>query len=266
VTTATVVTRESNQTRRRALQTLGGAVVVGLAGCSSSAPGDASEQSTTAPTSTSTPTETATESPTPEETTHTDHEHTHTESMPPESVDFVENPEAIHPTLADATSIPDGEVLLGFRLEDSSLPFTTEVYHAPEDATVQATETYDSQNLADVDLVPSSPTALETVDTDHEDIHYATTPVGEPLTVTLVAQHDGEAFEWSAWERTGYPYDGHNDENLGLQVACYCGGMTYTAPSGGTWARVIQVTPTEVVDPGTAVAVNWTSSRTPESP
>ena len=156
-------------------------------------------------------------------------------------IEWVERQQQADPNDATFTVLDD--------LEDSSLPFTTEVYHAPEDATVQATETYDSQNLADVDLVPSSPTALETVDTDHEDIHYATTPVGEPLTVTLVAQHDGEAFEWSAWERTGYPYDGHNDENLGLQVACYCGGMTYTAPSGGTWARVIQVTPTEVVDP-----------------
>ena len=250
---------EPNHSRRRALQTLGSVVVAGLAGCSSG-PSDPDQGSTGTPTTTSTPTGTPTETPAHEHTS-TEHTHEHTNSEPPESVEFAQNPKEVHPTLVEETSVPSDEVLIGFRLEDSSLPFTTEVYRAPDDAEVQATKTYDTQNLGQVDLVPESPRALDTVDTEQEDIHYGTTTIGEPLKVTLVARHDGETFDWSAWDRTGYPHDGHDGENPALKVACYCGGMTYTAPGGGTWARVIQVTPTERVDTGTTVVLNWTSSR-----
>lgn len=247
---------ETRQARRRALQTIGSVVVAGLAGCNSIGSSDPAPQ----PTDTSTPTGTATGTAT-HESTSTEHTHEHTSTEAPESVQFVENPKEVHPTLVEQTSVPSGEVLLGFRLEDSTLPFTTEVYHAPENAEFQATQTYDTQDLGQVDLVPEPPRALDTVDTDREDIHYGTTTIGEPLAVTLVARHDGETFEWSAWDRTGYPYDGHNEDNPALKVDCYCGGMTYTAPGGGTWARVIQVTPTERVDTGTTIVVNWTSSR-----
>lgn len=244
---------KADQQRRRAMQVLGSAVVTGLAGCGSTGTSNPTTQSTDTSTATSTPTETDTQTET------ATHEHTDTES--PESVEFARNPEEVHPTLVEETSVPSDEVLIGFRLEDSSLPFTTEVYHAPDDAEFQATKTYDTQELSQVDLVPEPAQALETVDTDREDIHYGTTTIGEPLAVTLVARHDGETFDWSAWDRSGYPYDGHNEENPALEVDCYCGGMIYTAPSGGTWARVIQVTPTERVDPGTSIVVNWTSSR-----
>ena len=242
--------KKTDHTRRRALQTFGSILVAGIAGCNSSGSTDPTQQ-TTETTTTSRQTETSTETTEGERTT----------TGQSESAQFVRNPEEVHPTLVEATSIPSDEVLLGLRLEDSSLPFTTEVYRAPEDAEVQATETYDTQDLDRVELVPDSPQALDTVDTDREDIHYGTTAIGEPLTVTLVARHDGETFEWSSWERTGYPYDGHNAEDPALKVDCYCGGMIYTAPAGGTWARVIQVTPTERVDPGTAIVLNWTSSR-----
>ena len=259
--------KESSHTRRKALQTIGSVVVAGLAGCSSSGPSDPTQQPTDTPISTptetppATATETATET-TADKQTSTEHTHEHSTAEPPESVQFVQNPKEVHPTLVEETSVPSDEVLIGLRLEDSTLPFTTEVYHAPDDAKVQATKTYDTQDLGQVGLVPESPRALATVDTDREDIHHGTTAIGEPLTVTLVARHDGETFDWSAWDRTGYPYDGHNEKNPALKVACYCGGMTYTAPGGGTWARVIQVTPTERVDPGTTIVLNWTSSRT----
>lgn len=244
---------EMSTSRRRALQTIGSFVVAGLAGCNSLGITDPEQQPTdTRPT---TPAQTSTERATE---THT-HEHTPTE--PPESVQFAQNPKEVHPTLVEETSVPSDEVLIGYRLEDSSLPFTTEVYHAPDDAEIQATETYDTQNLGQVKLVPEPPRALDTVDTDREDIHYGTTTIGEPLAVTLVARHDGETFDWSSWDRTGYPYDGHNEENPALMVDCYCSGMTYTAPGKGTWARVIQVTPTDRVDPGTTIVLNWTSSR-----
>ncbi|QLG61657.1 hypothetical protein [Halorarum salinum] len=251
---------ETNRARRRALQTIGSVAVAGLAGCSSPGSSTPTREPTDTPTAASTPTEASTETATHE---HTDAAHTpeHTDAGPPDSVEFAQNPEEIHPTLVEETSVPSDEVLLGYRLEDSSLPFTTEVYHAPEDAEVHATKTYDTQDLSQVDLLPESPRALDTVDTDQEDVHYGTTTVGEPLKVTLVARHDGETFDWSAWDRTGYPHDGHDEEDPALEVDCYCGGMIYTAPSGGTWARVIQVTPTERVDPGTTIAVNWTSSR-----
>lgn len=228
-------------------------MVAGLAGCSSSS--DSEPQSTA--TETATPEPTTTETHTPTNTT----PHDHADEGPPDSVEFVRNPEELHPTLVEATDVASDEILIGFRLEDSSLPFTTEVYRAPEDATVHTTHTYDTQDLSYVDIVPDSKETLDTVETDREDIHYGTTTVGEPLKVTLVARHDGETFEWSSWDRTGYPYDGDNEENPALKVDCYCGGMVYTAPSGGTWARVIQVTPTERVDPGTSVLLNWTSSR-----
>jgi hypothetical protein len=247
--------KKTDLPRRKALQVIGGAVVTGLAGCSSSAPSNSTEQPTDTPTATATSTPTVTDTQTETAT----QEPTDAESSEP--VDFARNPEEVHPTLVGETSVPSDEVLIGFRLEDSSLPFTTEVYHAPDDAEFQATKTYDSQNLDEVDLVPERPRALETVDTDREDIHYGTTTVGEPLAVTLVARHDQETFDWSAWDRTGYPYDGHDEENPALEVDCYCGGMIYTAPSGGIWARMIQVTPTERVDPGTSVVVNWTSSK-----
>ncbi|WP_396612067.1 hypothetical protein ACH9L7_01935 [Haloferax sp. S1W] len=249
--------KETNHTRRRALQAIGSVTIAGLAGCSSAGTAESTEQPTDTPaqTATETPTNTTTHEPTTEQT----HEYTDTEG--PGSVDFVENPEEIHPTLVESTTVPSDEVLIGFRLEDSSLPFTTEVYHAPDDAEVQATKTYDTQDLSKVDLVPESPQALDTVDTDREDIHYATTKVGESLPVTLVARHNGETIDWSAWSRTGYPHDGHSEDSPALEVDCYCGGMNYTAPSGGTWARVIQVTPTERVDPGTTIVLNWTSSR-----
>lgn len=237
--------RETSHTRRRTLQTVGSAIVVGLAGCSSSEPSEPTQQETD--TATATPTD-----------THSTHDHTHTE--PPESEQFVENPREVHSTLVEETSVGSDEVLLGYRLEDSSLAFETEVYHAPDDAEFQATETYDTQDLGEVDLVPDPAEALDTVDTDREDVHYGTTTIGEPLAVTLVARHDGETFDWSSWNRTGYPYDGHEDDPA-LEVDCYCSGEIYTAPGGGTWARVIQVTPTERVDPGTTVVVNWTSSR-----
>jgi hypothetical protein len=245
--------KKSDQPRRRTLQVIGSAVVAGLAGCSSSGSSNSTEQSndTTTATSNSTVTETQNETATQE----------NTDAESPESVEFARNPEKVHPTLVEKTSVSSDEVLIGFRLEDSSLPFTTEVYHAPDDAEVQETKTYDTQDLKEVDLVPEPARALETVDTDLEDIHYGTTTIGEPLAVTLVARHDDETFDWSAWDRAGHPYDGHNEENPALEVDCYCGGMVYTAPSGGTWARVIQVTPTERVDPGTSIVVNWTSSR-----
>lgn len=246
------MSEETNRTRRRAIQTLGSLAVVGLAGCNASG----SDQQSTA-TETATPEPTATHTHTPTNNT----PHDHTDEGPPESVEFVRNPEELHPTLVEATDVGSDEILLGFRLEDSSLPFTTEVYRAPEDATVHTTHTYDTQDLSHVDIVPDSKEKLDTIDTDREDIHYGTTTVGEPLKVTLVARHDGEPFEWSSWDRTGHPYDGDNEENLALKVDCYCGGMVYTAPSGGTWARVIQVTPTERVDSGTTVLLNWTSSR-----
>lgn len=258
---------ESSRTRRRVLQAIGSTAVAGLAGCASSDPSNSTPQSTgtsttaaTTGTTTTTATETSTETTT-DEPTSTEHTHDHSGEKP-ESVQFAQNPRAVHPTLVEATSVPSDEVLIGLRLEDSSLPFETEVYHAPTDAEVQATETYGTQSLGRVGLVPDSPRTLDTVDTDREDVHYATTRVGEPLTVTLVARHDGETFEWSAWDRTGYPYAGFNEDNRALKVHCYCGGMIYTAPGGGTWARVIQVTPTERVDPGTTVVLNWTSSRT----
>ncbi|WP_042662238.1 hypothetical protein [Haloferax sp. ATB1] len=255
--------KESTHTRRRTLQSICGVAVAGLtglAGCSSSGDSDQTTRATDAGTQTTTETQTTT---TANETTanETTEQEKETTESGLEAADFVENPEEIHPTLVEETSVPSDEVLLGFRLEDSSLPFTTEVYRAPDDAEVQATETYDTQDLSEVDLLPDSPQALDTVDTDREDIHYGTTTIGEPLKVTLVARHDSDTIDWSAWSRTGYPYDGHNEEDPALEVDCYCGGMNYTAPSGGTWARVIQVTPTERVDTGTTVALNWTSSR-----
>ena len=251
---------EPNHTRRRALQTIASGAVVGLAGCGSSGASDPAQQptetSTATPSSTGTPTQTQTQ-----EHSSTEHTHEHTDAEPPEDVEFARNPEEIHPTLVEQTSVASDEILIGYRLEDSSLPFETEVYHAPDDAEFQATKTYDTKDLSQVDLLPDQPQALDTVETDQEDIHYGTTTVGEPLAVTLVARHDGETFDWTAWDRTGHPYDGHDEENPALKVDCYCGGMIYTAPSGGTWARVIQVTPTERVDPGTTIAINWTSSR-----
>lgn len=250
----------TDRTRRRTLQTIGGAILAGLAGCSSSGSSDPPAQPTNSPTPTATPTAGPRETTTKDHTA-TEHTHTQTTAGSPESVQFVQNPREVHPTLVEATSVPPDEIRIGLRLEDSSLPFTTEVYHAPADAEIHATKTYDTQDLGGVDLVPEPPRALETVDTDREDIHHGTTTVGEPLAVTLVARHDGETFDWSAWDRTGYPYDGHNEDDPALKVDCYCGGMIYTAPGGGTWARVIQVTPTERVDPGTTIVLNWTSSR-----
>jgi len=255
------VSPEKHYSRRNALRTLGGVAVVGLAGCNATPPDGAAAQSagTSTETTTESTTETTTESTTDEEMTQTSER---ASSEAPASVEFAENPEEIHPILVEETSAPSDKVLLGFRLEDSSLPFETEVYHAPADATVGATETYDTQDLGQVGLVPENPQALDTVDTPREDIHYGTTAIGDLLTVTLVARHDGESFEWSAWERTGYPYAGFNESNPALEVDCYCGGMMYTAPGGGTWARVIQVTPTARVDPGSTIVLNWTSSRT----
>lgn len=234
-------------TRRKTLQTVGSAVAVGLAGCNSSGSSDSDEQPTDTPTAT-------------QEHASSDHTHEHTDTEATESSQFAENPKEVHATLVEETDVSSDEVLLGYRLEDSSLPFETEVYHAPEDAEFQATETYDTQDLSQVDLLPDSPQELDTVDTDREDVHYGTTTVGEPLAVTLVARHDGEDLEWSSWNRTGYPYDG-DEEEPGIEVDCYCSGEIYTAPGGGTWARVIQVTPTERVDPGSTLVVNWTSSR-----
>lgn len=261
------MSEEQTRTRRTALKTVGSLVIAGLAGCNSAGSSEPDDQPTE--TATDAPTETATAesaATSTEESTDTataeqsdGHDHTHTEA--PDDAQFVENPEEIHPTLVEETSVPDDEVLLGFRLEDSSLPFTTEVYQAPEDATIHATKTFDTQDLSEVDLVPDNPEALDTVETDREDIHYGTTKIGEPLVVTLVARNDEETLDWSSWSRTGYPYDGDDEENPALKVDCYCGGMNYTAPSGGTWARVIQVTPTERVDSGTTIALNWTSSR-----
>lgn len=246
---------ETDRTRRSALRTIGTVTVAGLAGCNSLGSSNPAQQPGDTRTATSTPTETPTETQTETPT----HEHTSTE--PPDFAQFVENPETVHSILVEETSVPSDGVLIGLRLEDSTLPFVTEVYHAPDGAEIHATRTYDTQDLGQVELVPEPPRALDTVATDREDVHYGTTTVGEPLAVTLVARHDGETFDWSAWERTGYPYDGHNEENPALSVDCYCGGAIYTAPGGGTWARVIQVTPTERVDPGTTIALNWTSSR-----
>ena len=100
----------TNPTRRRALQTLGSALVAGLAGCNSSASSTPTQQPTDTPTADPTPTATPTETST--------HEHATTE--PPESAQFVKNPEEVHPTLVEATSVPSDEVLIGLRLEDST--------------------------------------------------------------------------------------------------------------------------------------------------
>lgn len=264
---------ETPCTRRRALQTLGSvALTAGFAGCNlgtSSEPADPPANGTGTPTATSTatatdaptdtPTETATEAPTATDA-HQDHDHTHTQSTP--TGNFVVNPEEVHAEMVEQTSVRVNEVLIGYRLEDSSLPFTTEVYHAPEDVEIHRTETYDTADLSEVPLVPDDPEPLETLSTANEDVHYGTTSVGEPLKVTLVARHEGEEdLDWTAWNRTGYPYDGHREEGKYLEVECYCGGPEYVAPAGGTWARVIAVTPTERVDGGTTIAMNWTSGK-----
>lgn len=251
-------TDRTRRTRRRVLQSISGLAIAGLAGCSGS--------TETAPQSgTSTPTTTDGDTPpkqdTRSQTAAADKTVGQTSTEASASVEFLQNPEDVHSTLVEETSVASDEVLIGFRLEDSSLPFTTEVYHAPDDAEIQATKTYDSQDLSQVDLVPEPPRELATVETDAEDVHYGTTTVGEPLKVTLVARHDGETFDWSSWDRTGYPVDGHDEDDPAVEVDCYCGGMIYTAPGEGTWARVIQVTPTERVESGTTVALNWTSSR-----
>lgn len=229
-------------TRRKALQSIGCLTIAGLAGCNIAGSEADADRSPTA----ATPERTATDRP-------TETEATATEAV----MDFEVNPAEIHPRLVEATSVGDEEVLIGLRLEDSTLPFTTEVYEAPDDAAIQATETYDTQDLGAISLLPDDPRALSTVDTENEDVHYGTTTVGEPLMVTLVARHDGERMEWSAWGRSGHPVAGHEGA---LDVDCYCGGDIYTAPAGGSWARVIQVTPTEEVDPGTTIVLNWTSS------
>jgi len=231
--------------RRSALRTICGGFAVGLAGCNAGGSSDPTREPTETAASA---TETPTDSPTQQDDSGTI----------PESVEYLQNPKDVHSTLVEAASVPDDEVLIGLRLEDSTLPFTTEVYHAPTDAEVHATKTYDTQDFSEVGLVPDSPRALDTVETTREDVHHATTAVGEPLTVTLVARHEGETLDWTAWSRSGHPYDGHGQDSP-LAIACYCGGETYTAPGGGTWARVIQVTPSERVDPDTAIVLNWTS-------
>lgn len=271
---------ETPCTRRRALQALGSVVLTaGFAGCNMSGSGEPAdppangtttathththtETETPTPTETETPTETPTEAETvaDDHHTHHDHEHTHTQSTPSE--DFVVNPEEVHAEMLEQTSVKANEILLGYRLEDSNLPFTTEVYHAPEDVEIHRTETYDTADLSEVPLVPEDPEPLDTMSTANEDVHYGTTSIGEPLKVTLVARHEGEEdIDWTAWNRTGFPYDGHREEDKYLEVACYCGGPEYVAPAGGTWARVIAVTPTERVAGGTTIAMNWTSGE-----
>jgi len=242
------VSESTTLSRRSALRTICCGVAAGVAGCNGTSSSDSTESPARPPTDTAAPTETATDVPTQRDEMGTI----------PESVEYLQNPKDVHSTLLEEVSAPDDGILIGLRLEDSTLPFTTEVYHAPEDAEVHATKTYDTQDFAEVDLVPDSPTALETVETTREDVHYATTAVAEPLTVTLVARHEGETLDWTAWSRSGHPYDGHGRDAV-LSIDCYCGGETYTAPGGGTWARVIQVTPSERVDPGTAIVLNWTS-------
>ncbi|WP_206425089.1 hypothetical protein [Halosimplex salinum] len=163
--------------------------------------------------------------------------------------------EELHATLTDAVTVPEDEVLIGYHLLDGPLPFTTQVYHAPDDATPQATETYETQDLNEVSLLPADPQPLDTLETDARDIHYGTTPVGEPLAVTLVGQYD-DHLSWTAYTRSGHPVDGHAGD---ITVACYCSGEIYDVPPGGTWARVVQVTPTDAVEPGTGVVVSWMS-------
>ena len=145
-------------------------------------------------TPTETSTETATETTTDKHTS-TEHTHEHSTAEPPEPVQYVQNPKEVHPTLVEETSVSSDEVLIGLRLEDSTLPFTTEVSHAPDDSKIQATKTYSTQDLSQVGLVPESPRVLATIYTDRGDIHHGTTAIGEPLTVTLVACHDGETFD-----------------------------------------------------------------------
>lgn len=272
------MSEETSCSRRRALQTLGSVVLTaGLAGCgqSSSDPSEPPVNATGSPTSTltGTPTDAATQTETATETntetatetgTHSHENHTHTHQTPPDGTQqqFIGNPEGFHSKLSQQAATGANEVLVGFRLEDSSLPFTTEVYQSPADAKVHATKTYDTADLSQVPLVPDPPKSLETMSTKREDVHYATTEIGEPLKVTLVARQDSRpTFDWSAWERTGHPYGGHRTEDPYLKIDCYCGGETYTAPRGGTWARVIQITPTDRVASGTTVALNWTSSK-----
>lgn len=249
---------EDQTTRRRLLQAVGSAAVAGLAGCDTSGrdadstptPAGGVGRSTDQPSSTVRSTQT----------------HTHTDDSPDATpTEFVRNQhveyddEALHATLTETVDVPADEVLVGYHLLDGPLPFTTDVYHAPPDATVGATETYDTQDLSAVSLLPDDPQPLHTVKTDARDIHYGTTPVGDGIPVTLVAQHD-ENLVWTAFGRSGYPYDGHGDSPIG--VDCYCGGDIYEVPAGGTWARIIRLVPSDEVDPGTGMVVSWTSGPT----
>lgn len=153
--------------RRQALQSIGCLTLTALAGCNVLGSGEPAGDPPEGSNGTST-----------DAGTHDGHTHTHEAETTDEHAtstdsqfDNANNPEEVHPRLVEEISVGDDEVLIGFRLEDSSLPFTTEVYEAPAAAGVHATENYESHDLEEIPLVPNEPTALPTVDTEEEDVH-----------------------------------------------------------------------------------------------
>ncbi|TYL37922.1 hypothetical protein CV102_14455 [Natronococcus pandeyae] len=158
--------------------------------------------------------------------------------------------ESLQQTVAEETDSEEGTVALGIGFAEDHLPTTSELYEPNPEASVSDTESYETSDLSDVDLVDDS-AELPTVDGGEIPLYTIELEPGEARTMAIAVRSD-EELTFGAAPPEGQPYG----PDSGLVLNCYCIDEMWNVPAEGTWARVIEVGLEADVDdtePGVAV-------------
>ncbi|UHQ99236.1 hypothetical protein HYG81_25695 (plasmid) [Natrinema zhouii] len=151
--------------------------------------------------------------------------------------------ESLRQTFAEQTDSEDGTVALGIGFAEDHLPITSELYEPDPDASISDTDSYETTELSDVDLVDDSVEKLPTVDAGKTTLYSVELEPGESRTMAIAVQSD-EGLTFGAERPEGQPYG----IGSGLVLNCYCMDEMWNVPADGTWARVIEVGLEENID------------------
>jgi halocyanin-like protein len=159
---------------------------------------------------------------------------------------------ALWEKLKEEAEPPEGKITVAFGFLEQ-VPITTEVYMPSSDAGLWDTGTYDTADLSEASLLKQPPEKLPMVETDDMRGYYAFMEPGQQAQVALTVTNDQEEAQFIAAPPDLKPYGLYE----GLIANCYCTGLTYTVPEGGTWTRVIRAKLREAMQPGAVGLAVW---------
>lgn len=159
---------------------------------------------------------------------------------------------ALWEKLKEEATPPEGKITVAFGFLEQ-VPITTEVYMPASDAGLWDTSTYDTTDLSEASLLDQPATRLPMVETDDMRGYYAFMEPGQEAKVALTVTNDQEEVQFIAAPPDLKPYGLYK----GLIANCYCNGLTYTVPEGGTWIRIIRAKLREGMQPGAVGLAVW---------